>query len=194
MAKHSQLSTLSLVGIFITIVGLALTLYAITQSTEFRQRASEGAVLYISGSPETATKGENIAVSLDVGTNSLPIKSSTVILTYPQTKLQIEKIDFQKSAFDIEGEQIAQNGYIRISRDASYPVNGKSHIATIHFLTRDSVDLNDIKPVNGTAIISTDNKNIYTNAVAREDGEIQSTSIFSIQFFFQFFRDLLSIF
>jgi len=193
MAKHQQLSTLSLLGIFVTIVGLALTLYAISQSTEFRQRASEGAILYITSTPEAAPKGTNITVSLDVSTNSLPIKSATVILTYPQTKLQIEKIDFRKSSFDIEGEQVAQNGYIRISRDASYPINGKSHIATIHFLTRDSVDLNDIKPVNGTAIMSTEDKNIYTNAVARNEEVTQSTQFFSIQFFFQFFRNLFSI-
>lgn len=193
MAKHTKLSPLSLTGIVITIVGLALTVYAITQSTEFRQRASEGAILYITGTPESITKGQDFTVSLDVQTQSIPVQTATVVLIYPQNKLTVKKLDFNKSTFDMVGENIHSNGYIQVSRDASSPVNGKSHIMTIHFVAKDAVDLSEIKPVNGTAIISTENKNIYTNAVSRKEMVEEQSSVFSLQSIIQFFRSLFGL-
>lgn len=174
-------------------MGLAFSVYAITQSTEFRQRASEGAVLYITGTPQSAVKGQKITVSLDVQTNTIPIQTATVILTYPQEKLTYEKMDFNKSTFDMVGENIHSNGYIKLSRDASSPVNGKSHIVTIHFVAKGPVTLTDIKPVTGTAIVSTENKNIYTNAVAKGGTEKSKTPIFSIQFYIKLFMELFKI-
>ena len=165
MTKHQQLTPFSIAGIVITIIGLAFSVYAITQSTEFRQRASEGAVLYVTGTPDSAAKGQTIIVKLDVDSKEIPVQTATVVLTYPLEKLKFEKLDFNKSSFDMTGEQLHSQGLIRISRDASTPTNGKSHIATIHFTAIDTVALTEIKPQVGTAIISTENKNIYTNAV-----------------------------
>lgn len=190
MPKHKQLSPLSLMGIAIAIIGLALSVYAITQSTEFRQRASVGAVLYITGTPESVVKGQKISVSLDVETNAIPIRSTTVILTYPQDKLIFEKMDYNNSPFDMAIENIKSNGYIRLTREASSPVNGKNHIVTIHFEAKEPVLLSEIKPVNGTAILNTENKNIYTNAISREGTTSNYSSIFNFGFYFKFLAEL----
>jgi len=191
MAKHAQLSPLSLFGIAVAIIGLAVTLYAITQSTEFRQRAAEGAVLYIIGNPQVAMTGQNLDVSLDVQTDAIPIQTATVVLTYPREKLELLSLDFKNSPFDIPSENIHNSGYIRIEREASYPTNGKSHIATLHFQARQTVNLSDIKPVTGTSILNSENKNIYDQAVSYTSQITENkTNFFSIQFFVRFFREL----
>jgi hypothetical protein len=191
MAKRAQLSPLSLFGVSIAIIGLAVTLYAITQSTEFRQRAAEGAVLYIIGNPQVALSGQNLDVSLDVQTDAIPIQTAIVVLIYPREKLELLSLDFKNSPFDIPSENIHNSGYIRIGREASYPTNGKSHIATLRFQAKQTVNLSDIKPVTGTSILNSENKNIYDQAVSYTSQITEDKpSLFSIQFFVRFFRDL----
>lgn len=190
MAKHTQLSRLSILGIIIAIIGLAITLYAITQNTEFRQRAAEEAILYITGNPQVATSGQSLDVSLDTKTNSALIQSVTVILTYPESKLSFQTISFNNSPFDIPLENLHGNGYVRISRNASSPVNGKNHIATLHFMAKEEVDLTEIKPVSGTSIMDTEKRNIFTNAVSHQITPSNTPPIFSIQFFFKLFTGI----
>lgn len=194
MAKSQQISHLSLIGIVFGIVALAICLYAISQSTEYREQAAQGAVLYLISKPTTAIAGQNVAVTVDVDTNNVPIQTVVVNLTYPTSKVDLLQIDTTNSPFDTSTGDIHGNGYINLGRQASFAVTGRNHVATLHFKAKAPIDLSDIQPVSGTEILSTNNQNIFTNAVARteEITRAQSQSGFSIDFFFSLFRSVFN--
>ena len=190
MAKKTLTNQLNLITLCFTIVALMVSIYAVSQRTNLFPEASEGATLYLTGNPQIAETGETVTVSLDVETKETPIQLARIVLTYPQTKLTFQKIDTSGSPFDMPLDNIHGSGYIQLGREASSPVVGRKHIATIYFKAKDTVSLTDIEPVKGTSLVDINNKNIYSNAVSREEAVSQNRSLFSVQFFFDFFTNL----
>ena len=186
-----QFSLIRLFFPLIIAVSVPLTVYMVSQQTSLTQFAAEEAVLYMVSDQPAVISGQTLTYTLSVDTHKVPVKSVLLSLSYPADKVDIESIETASSPFDLPLEEIKGSGYLRFGREASTPVFGEQHIATVRVKAKGNFSATEIAPAVGTQILSLENKNIYTDALSRTRTiqEAKSTNPLS-----SFFEALTNIF
>lgn len=148
-------------------LALPLTIFLVYQNTDSRQRASEGTILSLTADQPSVVAGQMITYTVAIDSQTTPVKSVQINLSYPANKVDIVSIETATSKFNLPLEEIKGNGLLRLGREASTPVFGPQHIAILQFQAKESITETEIAPVPGTQIISLENTNTYLNALSR---------------------------
>ena len=124
--------------------------------------ASSSGEFILQPSTSKLQSGQKFAVDVLVDSGSTPIKAVEAHILYPDT-LIVGGINLFDTAFDIQTENKASNGIVRLARGAVIPVSGIQKIATISFSGIGSPTDLRFSP-DSVIIRSSDNKNIYTES------------------------------
>ncbi len=162
-----QLSFIKFLFPIIIAISIPLTIFLVYQNTDSRQRASEGTILHLVSDKESANPGQTIHYEIAIDSQTIPVRSTQINLSYPANKVDIISIETSGSKFDIPLEEVKGYGLIRLGREASTPVFGQQHIATLTFKVKEALIETEIAPVSGTAVFSLDNTNTYMDALSR---------------------------
>lgn len=159
-----QKNALNLLTLIVAVIALPVTLLALQQQERFFQQAQVGAEVLLVPNTKEAQVGQLLAVAVDVNTGSDALNSVQLDLRYPADKLDLTDVDTNNSAFDSQTEYVAGNGLIRMGREATSPVEGQRHIATVKFEAKDTITPQELAQISGDASFNTLNhRSIYAN-------------------------------
>lgn len=169
---------LNLLTLVVAVIALPITLLALGQQQNLSQKAQVGAQVLLVPNAKEAQVGQLLAVAVDVRTGDDAVNTVQLDLRYPADKLDVTEVDTQNSAFNSQTEYVAGSGLIRMGREASSPVEGQKHIATVKFEAKDTITAQEIAQISGNASFNTlNNRNIYANTtMVASPNDIVTTS------------------
>lgn len=152
----------NVLSLILIVIFLAISIIVVQQTIFTRQEADEKNLLTFTASSPSALADKEFSIDINVKKPATPVTGVYFSIAYPETKINLILVDTWDSAFDMPGEDILGNGYLKYGRDSSKPLVGDLHVVTLKFEAKEPVDLSEFVITGDASIVTPDLKNILS--------------------------------